>query len=297
VQSRAKLGIGRELFVGLFEPGQGLLTLSWPLHAEYTIVPNPFGRRERTIQGEGYDGRSYEPLEDPDLFLSFVRLGSKGQPSETRILRWVEQHGLLTADLSEGVKQTPVSVDDFRKEVRCARELAALFMDIREKNAAAIYARYVGEGDYSEAQDHANPVDEYFATFQRDESFRRGLEPPDDPAHLQSGAAAFESLLAARLHDVSIRPLSDEFDVDEEGTLHLRVWTADEPYRPVLAWRCPDLRSALYLQFALMTTSTKPWRRCEHPDCRMPFIRTRKDRFHCSATCRSGARKYREESK
>jgi hypothetical protein len=169
-------------------------------------------------------------------------------------------------------------------------------LDIREKNSAAIYTRFVAEGDYQEARLHSNPVDTYFAALHQHkdfEGFRRSLEPPNDPVHLQSGAAAFEHILATLIDGVTLRPVSDEFVTSEadEGTLHLRVWEPDRPYHPVLSWRCYDLRSALYLQFALMTASTKPWRRCANKKCGMPFLATRKDKFHCNDTCRSGARK------
>jgi hypothetical protein len=62
----------------------------------------------------------------------------------------------------------------------CLEEAVANFRE------AAIWGRFVGEGDYQEARFHDNPVDNYFAGF---------LEPREDPSHLQSGAAAFEYLL------------------------------------------------------------------------------------------------------
>jgi hypothetical protein len=302
VQKRAKLGLRREQFTGLFDPGQSLLVLSWPLHAEYTID------EDGKIKGKGYDGRSYEPLEDTDLFPSFVRLGKRGQPSKVSILRWVKEHGLLKGLLHEGVNQRPMAVDHFRSEVRCARELASLYMDIREKDSAAIWARFVGEGEYREPQFYDNAVGEYFVKFHHPEyfenledfeRFRLSLEPRkqrEHPDHLKSGATAFENILEELIYEVTLNPLSDEFAVDDEGTIHLHSWQPHEPYHPVLSWRCPDLRSAIYLQFALMVTSGKPWRRCKAQDCRTPFQPSRKDNFYCDpkGTCRSRARKYRK---
>jgi hypothetical protein len=277
------------MFERQFDAGQSMFVLSWPLHSKYDIDPST-----RIIRGEGYDGRAYLPLEYADLFLSFARLGAHGEPSEKSILSWVETHGLLTrGDEKQGVNQKPVSVYEFREEVRCARELAALFMDIREQNSAAIWGRFAGEGDYQAARFHDNPVDNYFATFQRDESFLRSLEPPDDPVHLQSGAAALEHILERRLIDgVTLQPLSAEFVVDDEGTLHLHSWAPHEPYRPMLSWRCPDLRSALYLQFALMVTDTKLWKRCANPNCKMPFPAKPSNRQFCKAGCRSTGRNH-----
>ena len=56
---------------------------------------------------------------------------------------------------------------------------------------------------------------------------------------------------------------------------------------------CPDLLSAIYLQFVLFVTDNKPVRRCENPPCGMPFPVTRRGKRFCNATCRSNARHYR----
>jgi hypothetical protein len=63
-------------------------------------------------------------------------------------------------------------------------------------------------------------------------------------------------------------------------------------YIPLRSWECPDLLSAMYLQFYLFVTSDKPTRNCENPSCGMPFLVTRKDKRFCNATCRSSARYY-----
>src|SRR5918912_1444754 len=57
--------------------------------------------------------------------------------------------------------------------------------------------------------------------------------------------------------------------------------------------RCPDLLSAIYLQFFLFATGNKPVRYCENPPCGMPFPITRKGKRFCNATCRSNDRHYR----
>lgn len=279
----------RRMFEGQFDPGQSLLVLSWPLHAEYRISPDSM------IEGEGYGGRSYEPLEDPDLFPSFARLGAHGQPAEESILRWVKEHGLLQGYLRKGVSQRAMTVDEFREEVRCAREVAALYIDIQEKNSKAIWARFVGDGEYQESWKHNNPVDKDFAEWHQSEhfeSFRRSLEPPEHPDHLKSGAVAFERILKELIGEVTLQPLSDDFLVDDEGTMHLHSWEPHEPYRPILSWDCPDLRSAIYLQFALMVTGGKPWRRCANPHCRSPFPAKPSNKVFCKRGCRSTGRNY-----
>jgi len=283
------------MFEDQFDPGQSLLVLSWPLHAEYTID------EDGTIKGKGYADGAYQPLEDPDLFLSFSRLGAQGQPSDASILRWVEKYGLLTrGDENQGVNQMPMTVYEFGNEVQCARELAALYIDIREGNSAAIRARFVGKGKYGKTQFHAaNDVGEHFAEVQEGADFWRSLEPADHPNHLKAGAAAFENILESLIEDdvpfqkgVSLQILSDEITRTDEGPLQLHSWEPHEPYRPVLSWRCPDLRSAIYLQFALMVTGGQPWRKCANPNCRSPFPAKPSNKKFCKAGCRSTGRNY-----
>jgi hypothetical protein len=70
------------------------------------------------------------PLSDPELFVSFAKLGSRGEPSENRCLRWVQKYGLLRRQKeSEGwaiVRREPtgrgISDPDLRKAE--ARRLA-----------------------------------------------------------------------------------------------------------------------------------------------------------------------------
>src|SRR5215210_6497697 len=62
----------------------------WPIAAGYDekdgkICPNGF--KEYT-----------SPLDDPDLFSSLAHLSENGEPTKTKILRWVRTHGLLTRE-------------------------------------------------------------------------------------------------------------------------------------------------------------------------------------------------------
>jgi len=64
-------------------------------------------------------------------------------------------------------------------------------------------------------------------------------------------------------------------------------------YRIPRLWTCPDLLSAMYLQFYLLITDAEPMRRCQNPACGKPFPATRKNKRFCNDTCRSNARHYR----
>jgi len=118
-------------------------------------------RRYRLFQGLIYpDGPGLtisQPLSHRNLFLSFARLASHGQPSEKRILAWVRQHGLLRRQDYDNfqhiqdkygerqVNQKTTTVEDFRKETRKAYGALTLFQDIRSKNYQALRSRLRSE--------------------------------------------------------------------------------------------------------------------------------------------------------
>ncbi len=55
---------------------------------------------------------------------------------------------------------------------------------------------------------------------------------------------------------------------------------------------CPDLLSAIYLQFYLLVTRSKPIAFCKNPPRRQPFTPDSSKHVYCSDSCRSNARHY-----
>ena len=56
------------------------------------------------------------------------------------------------------------------------------------------------------------------------------------------------------------------------------------------SFSCPDLLSAIYLQFYLLMTGALPLKICGNPNCRVAFEASRKDKKYCTAGCRSSGR-------
>lgn len=75
----------------------------WPVAAEgYRLEKREHdpvgGWREKYKQIEPVNPDNWlpsAPLADPELLVSFVKLGASEQPSESKCLRWVQKHGLL----------------------------------------------------------------------------------------------------------------------------------------------------------------------------------------------------------
>jgi predicted nucleic acid-binding Zn ribbon protein len=65
-------------------------------------------------------------------------------------------------------------------------------------------------------------------------------------------------------------------------------------YQPLVSWSCPDLLSAIYLQFLLLVTNNKPMRLCAFDKCSTPFSPPRKDRKYCSRRCKEQAKEERK---
>jgi hypothetical protein len=247
------------------------------------------------------------PLSDPGLFLSFARLGARGEPSERSIQRWVSEHGLLRGKDSfwdswpdewlkvsftqeeadqviEGrIKEDPMKLKEFRTQVRFANQLLNLYADVRTQNLPAIRGMFTAPPDPRFAQQ--TPIDRYL-----ENAWNSPLGGKHEVALAQKG---IQSLPEYYGRAVNLLKSSVSYAV---RSVRLSLTDGDLIERPPTLSRiltCPDLLSAMYLQFYLLVTNHKPMRRCENPACRLPFLLTRKDRYYCNASCRSNARNYR----
>ena len=149
------------------------------------------------------------------------------------------------------------------------------------KDHEAIRGRLTGDSE-SRLYRHSTKVDRYFSyTDGTSKRAYREMLPHDVCI---AGIVAFEALISQLLSNVrlTLSPHLARAIPDRYGA-----------YKPTQSWRCFDLRSAIYLQFYLMITDSRPVRYCENPVCRMPFLAGRKDKHHCNDSCRSNARHYR----
>jgi hypothetical protein len=325
---------------GLFDRHEARDVFMWPRAESYRIV---FGtiyadgkRREeddRSYDEDGkpriyknYDRRS--PLSDPQLFQSFARLASHNGPSDKRILKWVEEHGLLRrADPSlggdafmpdGGVNQAPMSVTDFRAEVYRLRALLDLYVQIRERRTEEIEHRI---------SDPATPVDEILAN-----AFPTKAALISPEGEINPDGVAYVTALTrtsfSRAPDVTLyhadgvlcRLVSEKLEgirprltsgfaspeirsITAREALELRkdkekaskIFSPPKTYRLQPSWSCSDLLAAIYLQFYLWVSGNKPVHTCENENCRMPFPATRTNRRFCSDSCASGARYHRKK--
>ena len=259
---------------------------------------------------------------DPDLFFSFAQLGVRGEPSEKSILRWVSKHGLLKrANEKDGallidtrvksfeVNQAPITVERFRAEVLCAYQLLTLYTDVRE-NVGALEARIYGTDGTKHPSSYwphtpSTDLEDFFAShrdvvgivrrglrFQVREGTRLKVERFPFEVSEESIVKHWDVWVALRAlqHIVENRIANVRLSFDEN---YLNFPPLGGDYRIPRSWDCPDLLSAMYLQFYLLITDVEPLRRCKNPACDMPFPATRKNKRFCNATCRSNARHYR----
>jgi hypothetical protein len=252
------------------------------------------------------------PLSDPNLFLSFARLGSQGAPSEMSILRWVSARGLLKGrnrlresdfasavafgshlEEHERIEQHPVSVDDFRKEVRSAYEMLRLYADVRGRDYEAIAEWFLTETPQTpRAPAQSTMVERYLDRWRNSPEYGgvKWMMDRGMTTRRREGVWLIGTAKSALLGSVaySVR--------DVRLTLTDLPAPGDQGRNPLFArrtMRCPDLLSALYLQFYLLVTDNKPMRHCENPACGMSFPAKPKHKRFCNASCRSNARNYR----
>jgi len=220
-------------------------------------------------------------LSDIDAFLSFARLSARGKPSEQVILDWVRKRGLLrrrdpSSDAAclpdKTINQESVSVEDFWAESLRSYRLLRIFEVYRGDDVGTLRSRI---------------------------SFRR-LHPPDYPAFVFYD----EVLLDGEPTSYPVDPVRDDDSLPNAEDLtdemvreacKFYIQGTIEPdisgIRPVfgiggrLAFRCPDLRTALYWQFASLVDGRRPSAICK--GCEGVFVKKRKDQKVCNATCRS----------
>ena len=296
------MAIRRREFESLLSPielGSDEVCL-WTAARPYTIINGV------VIPGDAKRSHPYFPMSNPDMFLSLARLGSRGEPSESSILGWVNRYGLLNGydrlresgrlhygpyiKLAERIVQHPLRVSDFRREVRCANQLLRLYAEVRSRDYHAIADRFLTP---SSPHRPAQPtiVDQYVADWRSSQAYN-GVRWMLDEG-ITSLAREGEQLFGTA-RDIVLDSL---FYMVREVRLSLtdlpipggQVANGTLPVRRSM--RCPDLLSATYLQFYLMVTGGRSMRNCDA--CGTPFPAKPKNKRHCNATCRSNARHYR----
>lgn len=239
------------------------------------------------------------PLTNPDLFLSFTRLGGRGKPFEQQLLSWVRENGLLRRkDYEEGhysdgtkddeIDQEPMTLTEFRDEVTLANNALKLFMQLRGSDYEALRARISRQRIHAE---EPGKVSGYY-TGKRMETARAsvlvdGIETPVD-------VLADEPLTDEFVHEWAADAL--EFLVEQKLTRMGMIFTRDMwhprptstmlgevPYRSRLTPRCPDLETALWFQFASLIGDKRPLRECS--ECHETFVGPERAKT-CSDRCR-----------
>jgi len=240
------------------------------------------------------------PLTNPDLFLSFARLGSRGKPSEEQVRSWVRENGLLRRkDYSEGhysdginddgeINQQPMTLVEFEHEVTLANNALRLFKQLREGDYDALRTRIDRQRIYAERPGK----DSGYYTGKRMETAKAFVlvdgigtpvdvsadEPLTDYLLHEWAAEALESLVEQKLTGMGM--------VFAKDTRHPRPTSSimgEVPYRPRLTPRCPDLETALWFQFASLVGDKRPLRECS--ECYETFVGPERAKT-CSARCR-----------
>jgi hypothetical protein len=237
----------------------------------------------RVIRLERWPLVGVRPLEDEDFFLSFARLGARGDPSDYQIKKWVAKYALpKEGDANPGhVQHGPgvskleqwhdsMSVAEFHQQVRHARELLILYAEISRREVNRLKIR---------ASRQQSALDQEIRRAFRHLDYHQ-LKQLVEEGVAKEGKAEIGVSFPVLVNNVSVH-------------------VSQVKLRPVVfldsmsqSYECPNLLSALYFQFYLFIRNNMAMRYCDHPNCRTPIPVSRSDRFFCNKTCRSGARNY-----
>jgi hypothetical protein len=265
------------------------------------------------------------PFADPDLALSFARLGASEEPSARAIEKWVSRYGLLfrcdeelPSDhiLKDGkVNQKPMEVSEFTREVFRFRSLLRLYVEIRDMDVKAVKQRSFEPHSAVDRELAAYVLPGLSDEYPIWERMDRVLNAFPSLLIIDRVIALADHFLAdqlsASLADVRLRMVPGfqmAYGVSgEEGERsQMRTWmewrrtairsryrrtAPSSRYRLAFSWHSPDLISAIYLQLFLLATKNTPMRFCE--SCQTPLPAKPKHKRFCNSTCRSNARNRR----
>ena len=264
------------------------------------------------------------PFADPDLALSFARLGARGEPSPGRIEKWVSKYGLLFREdetlpgdriLADGrVNQKPMEVSEFTREVFQFRDLLRLYVEIRDMDVTAVKQRSFEPYSAVDRELAAYVLPGLSDEYPIWERMDRVLTALPSFSIIDRVIALADHFLAnqlsASLADVRLRMVPGfqmPYGVSEEGERsQMKSWMewrraafssryrrtpSSSRYRLAFSWHSPDLISAIYLQLFLLTTKNTPMRFCEA--CQTPLPAKPKHKRFCNPTCRSNGRNHR----
>ena len=252
------------------------------------------------------------PFADPDLALSFARLGARGKPSPKSVEKWVSRYGLLFRRdeklpggriLEDGrVNQRPMEVGEFTREVFRFRDLLSLYTEIRERNITSVRQRCF--------EPHS-AVDRELAAFalpalsedwpNKRERYDRITDAFFSLSFLSFALALADRFLADQLSkslaSVRLRTVPG-FQIphgasqdDQKARIMSLLIDPSSHYKLGFSWHCPDLISAIYLQLFLLAAKNTPMRFCEA--CQTPLPAKPKHKRFCNSTCRSNGRNHR----
>ena len=251
------------------------------------------------------------PFADPDLALSFARLGARGEPSPQQIEKWVSRYGLLIRrdeglpgdHISEDgrVNQKPMEVREFTREAIRFRDLLHLYTEIRESDVTAVTQRSLEPHSAvdQELAAYVQPAleEEYPDKWERHERvleafFSLSLNPVLALADRFLADQLSESLAGVRLRTVPGFQIPHGASEEDKRSLMMSLMIApSSKYTLRFSWHCPDLISAIYLQLFLLATKNTPMRFCKA--CQTPFPAKPKHKRFCNSTCRSNGRNHR----
>lgn len=279
------------------------------------IVAEQYGTVNNRIRVEKLgDYRVYCPVEYnrfADLFNSFTKIGRSERHFDKRILDWVESHGLLQRryyerdrikenpdlefsgpyrlfvkdkELSKGkqekmLNQASISVDDFRTKVQEAQSAAQLYLYLYDRDFSALNSWI----EQLEKQDRL--PDQIEKLLKRGDTRYSKTSESMSATEIMMITTGFEAFLTRQIAGVKVSLSSS----------HNSSRSPEYNYAPRRTYRCPDLLTAIWLQFYLAVTERHPLKRCANPSCFTLFFPNDGRQKYCDSGCRSTGRPNRRK--
>lgn len=265
--------VSRRKIRGLIGFDGAVFSCTWQVAEDYFVYGNEIRPDD---QADLFKQTMYSPLADPNLFLSFSRLGARGDHlPQALALRWVRKHGLLRlkdprVDRLYLNNQASITVADFREEARRAHEALTIFEAIRTKNWDELRPRLSRKPSDPSRESSSDQV--YLDGQPIPVLFEADRELSDEAVYV-AAVNGLEAFVQARLENVHL--VFDHYSGHPNPV---------EVYRPRIVVSVPDLHAAIWCQLASLMADARPAKFCQV--CKGPIIRPRSNQKTCSAACR-----------
>lgn len=207
-------------------------------------------------------------------------------PPEGALEKRPRTPGTRGREPATGLNQSRMPVEDFKAEVDNAHGASLLYSYLADGGVEGVKSL---KGRIVELREQQRTKSRTLSGIDRELVARCG-DRVDESATMYRKDDYVLWDAATRTLELHVRKKIRRVNIDLASKGYSLYGVPPSPIAYAQSFSCPDLLSAMYLQFYFFMTGALPRRVCANKNCRTIFELTRKDRVYCSTGCRSSGR-------